>query len=42
LIAYFFGNIYAKNYHKSSHVCQDYSESKVGRFLRHSVLSHSV
>ena len=35
-IAYFIGNISA-NISKSIYVCQSYSKSKVGRFLRHSV-----
>jgi len=32
LIAYFIGNISAKNISKSIHVCQSYSKPKVGRF----------
>jgi len=37
LIAYFIGNISAKKYQNAFHVCQSYSKSKVGRFLRHTV-----
>jgi len=37
LIAHFMGNISAKKISKCVHVCQSYSEPKVGRFLRHSV-----
>jgi len=35
LIAYFLGNIFAKNC--CNRPREDYSKSKVGRFLRHSV-----
>jgi len=38
LIVYFLGNICAKKLLQSNSVCKDYSKSKVGRFLRHSVL----
>jgi len=38
LIAYFIRNISAKKISKCIHVCQSYSNSKVGRFLRHSVV----
>jgi len=37
LIAYFLGNISAKNYCNRTVYDKDYSKSKVGRFLRHSV-----
>jgi len=37
LIAYFIGNISAKNISKCVHVCQSYSKSNAGRFLRHGV-----
>jgi len=39
LIAYFISNISAKKISKSIHVRQSYSKPKVGRFLRHSVVS---
>jgi len=35
LISYFFCNTSAKNYRNRNCICQDYSKSKVGRFLRH-------
>jgi len=36
MISYFLGNTSAKNY-RNWIVCEDYSKSKVGRFLRHGV-----
>ena len=41
LIAYFIGNICAKKYQKSIHVCQSYSKPTVGRFLRHGVFLYA-
>jgi len=39
LISYFLGNTSAKKRHnRIVHVCQDYSKSNMGRFLRHSVV----
>jgi len=38
LIAYFIGNISAKNIKIRSHVSKGYSKPKVGRCLRHGVL----
>jgi len=37
LIAYFLSNTFATNCLQLNRVCKDYSKSKVGRFLRHSV-----
>jgi len=37
LIAYFIRHISATKISKCVHVCQSYSKSKVGRFLRHSL-----
>jgi len=37
LIAYFIGNVSAKKISKSVDMCQSYSKSKVGSFLRHGV-----
>jgi len=42
LISYSLSNTSAKNYHNTDHVCQDYSKSKVGRFLRHGVYIRAV
>jgi len=41
LIAYLIGNISAKNI-KIIHVCESYSKPKVGRFLRHGVLTGNI
>jgi len=39
LVVYFISSISAKKILKSIHVCQSYSKTKVGRFLKHGVIT---